>query len=173
VKVLPIKEKKKLVIGKKSNLTGFTLLELLIVLVLIGIIASFTLLATGDFGHAKSLEAVAWEFKEKIELAKTYAMQLPSYLELNINEKGYEFYRVSDEERKRMAFNKKSPWVFHAWPKDFQILKFNKNIIISPDGEMSIFSLQFKLSKNEMIEITNQENGVLHINKFKYPSHLQ
>lgn len=72
---------------------GFTLIELLVVLIVISIIATFAVLATGDFGQEKRRKAATEKLVMLISLAQQKAILEPAILGVGLSERSYTFYR--------------------------------------------------------------------------------
>ena len=64
----------KLVIGMRSSNRGFTLIEILVVLIIIGITVGFALLAFGDFGANRRVIVAAEQFVSYLKLVQQQAL---------------------------------------------------------------------------------------------------
>ena len=91
--------RQKLVIGMhcKARHHGFTLLEVLVVLIIVAIITAVAVLAFGGMGRSRHEKIVVQEFVRVIPMAQQQAILTPSVLRLNISAEGYQFqrYRMS------------------------------------------------------------------------------
>lgn len=148
---------------------GFTLIEILVVLVIIGISLSFTLLAFGDFGAGRKAVVSAEQFSAYIKLVQQRAILEVNTLGINVNSEGYETFR----------FEKASTWqpmpknsLFHwqSFPKNVLVtLKSairnrtkRPDIIINPSGDMSPFTIQFGTpAQPNLALLYGQHNGLL------------
>lgn len=75
----------------RSRLSGFTLLELLVVLVLIGIIISFAMLSVGDGGRQERLRQEAEQMASLFALASEEAVLQSIELGAVLHREGYAF----------------------------------------------------------------------------------
>ena len=71
---------------------GFTLLELMVVVVIIGLLAGVALLSVGVLGSDQELKREALRLKSVIELLQEEALMQGRDYGLNIHSRGYEFY---------------------------------------------------------------------------------
>jgi len=155
---------------------GFTLLEILIVIVITGITLTFAVLAFGDFGQSKKIKFSAQQFVNLLDLASQQAILEPAVFGVKINNKGYVFYRLNFE--KKLSWQKITRHkVFypHQFPKLTQIAfktKFRNNssepqIIINSTGNMTPFNLEFsQQSGGKIIQIQANANGTIKTNDF-------
>ena len=80
-----------------KKVTGFTLLELLVALVLIGIILSFAVFTLGDGGEDRRIKEEANRFYYLIKLAQEEAILNAREWLLEIDSQGYQFSVLTDE----------------------------------------------------------------------------
>jgi len=78
--------------------TGFTLLEVMVVLVLIGVILSFVTLSIGDGGRAQHLEREAKRLATLLELANQAAIMQVQEIGLVFEENRYAFLMLEDNQ---------------------------------------------------------------------------
>ncbi|WP_131781721.1 type II secretion system minor pseudopilin GspH [Legionella gresilensis] len=156
----------KLVTGTQNE-RGFTLIEILVVILIIGIIASVALFAFGDFGTSRRIKLTAEQFSAYLKLVQQRAILEMVTLGVTINNEGYETYRHSNNSWQSMP---KNSLIFHRFfPKDTVItlkaqLKNNigPNIIITPSGSMTEFTLIFGTSAEpNIITLIGKHNGAL------------
>jgi general secretion pathway protein H len=72
---------------------GFTLLELLVVLVIIGIVSSFAVLSTGLTGRNKPLDKESQRLLALMQMASEESVQKTEELGLTVGNDGYHFLR--------------------------------------------------------------------------------
>ncbi|MEN8170281.1 MAG: type II secretion system minor pseudopilin GspH [Pseudomonadota bacterium] len=78
---------------------GFTLLELMVVVVLIGIILTFVVGSVGDGGRGDRIKREAQRLTSLVELVGEEAVLKSSLIGLHFVEHGYEFMRYGDSEQ--------------------------------------------------------------------------
>lgn len=76
-----------------STASGFTLLELLVVLVIIGIVSSFAVLSTGLATHDKPLDKEAQRLLALMQMASEESVLKTEELGLTVSKDGYHFLR--------------------------------------------------------------------------------
>ncbi|NNM59942.1 MAG: type II secretion system minor pseudopilin GspH [Legionellales bacterium] len=87
------------------NGRGFTLIEILIVIVIIGIITATTLFAIGDAGQKRRIQATASTLQSALQLAQTQAILTSSVIGFQVNNNSYAFYLFTtspDRESKQL-----------------------------------------------------------------------
>lgn len=75
----------------RQSSKGFTLLEIMVVIVIVGIVLSFMTLSTGSDRRAEQLEREAQRIVTLLQLASEEAVMRSEQLALRVNETGYEF----------------------------------------------------------------------------------
>lgn len=83
----------KSVIGMHAE-RGFTLIEILVVVLIIGITLGFTMLAFGDFGAGRKAVVSAEQFSSYIQLVQQRALFEANTLGVRVSKDGYETYHV-------------------------------------------------------------------------------
>src|SRR3712207_1831206 len=103
-----------------QNERGFTLIEILIVVLIIGIIASVALFAFGDFGKSRQVKVTTEQFVAYIKLVQQRAILEMATLGINLTGEGYKTYRyLSDNNWQPMP---KNSLIFHrSFPKDITV----------------------------------------------------
>jgi general secretion pathway protein H len=81
---------------------GFTLLELMVVVVLIGIILTFVVGSVGDGGRGDRIKREAQRLTSLVELVGEEAVLKSALIGLRFTEHGYEFMRYSDPQWQRV-----------------------------------------------------------------------
>lgn len=79
--------------NRHSRHSAFTLIEILIVVVIVGITITFALLAFGDFGQSRRVKAQAERIAMLIPLAEQQAILQPSVYGIRFQPHSYQFYR--------------------------------------------------------------------------------
>lgn len=146
---------------------GFTLIELMIVLVIIGIVSTATLYAFGDFGTSRKAKVAAEQFVSYLKLLEQRAILETSTLGIKINPAGYETYRLENGAQwKRMPRTD----FFHEqrFPTKITVLLQSSiqhqiktpDIMINPSGDMTTFQLYFGTQRTpHLIQLIGQHNG--------------
>jgi prepilin-type N-terminal cleavage/methylation domain-containing protein len=112
----------------KNSKRGFTLIEILLVVLIIGITLTFAVIKFGDFGQSRRERETINTLTHLITLIKYHALIENSVYKIKLNNKGYE------------VFHYIHGWkIIHATPlksKQFNLdlhIK-TKEITVSPDG---------------------------------------
>lgn len=160
------------VIGMRNDNQGFTLIEILIVLVIIGITFGFALISFGDFGESRRILFAAEQLINTLHLAQQQAILETSTLGLRINNDSYQILQLQNNSLWQPISNKGIFKVTY-FPKDTKItLKTNyrtqpgtPSIIITSSGDMTPFTLNFSNTENQKIAfIIGKANGDLKFN---------
>lgn len=144
----------KLVIGMTTS-KGFTLIEILVVMVIIGITIGFALIAFGDFGASRRLQFAAEQLANKLKLVQQQAILESTTYGMNIDSKNYQFFKFSDNSV-WTSLNNKGIYKITYFPQNSYVhLKTTTptsqntpTIIIHSSGEMTPFILNFGSDKN-------------------------
>ena len=83
---------RKLVIGMQTK-RGFTLIEILVVVVIIGITIGFALLAFGDFGGKRRIQVAAEQFKDFSQVVRQQAIYESSTFAIKVTKSSYQALR--------------------------------------------------------------------------------
>ncbi|KTC78259.1 type II secretion system minor pseudopilin GspH [Legionella brunensis] len=145
---------------------GFTLIEILVVLIIIGITIGFALLAFGDFGTSRRAVVTAEQFATYLKLLQQRAILEMMPLGVTINPDHYQTFRFEQN-----AIWKPMPEksVFHTqyFPNNiiasFQRVNSaikNPDIIINASGDMTPFTLYFGTTqKPKLTTLIGKHNG--------------
>lgn len=146
---------------------GFTLIEVLVVILVISIITTASLLAFGDFGASRKATVFAEQFASYIKLVRQRAILEMSTLGINVTSKGYESVRY-DEGKTWLPLSKTSLFRWQAFPDNVIVtlksdLKNNTSapdIILQSSGDMTEFSITFGTdAKPQQTTLIGQHNG--------------
>ncbi len=157
------------------NERGFTLIEILVVILIVGIAASVTLLAFGDFGASRRVQLSAEQFVNYIKLVQQRAILEMNTLGINVNKEGYGTYRFV-EAKTWEPMPGKGLFHWQTFPKNILVtlkttIKNNSklpDIIINPTGNMSAFTLSFGTETNpEQLNVIGEHDGEVFIKSGK------
>ncbi|KTC74890.1 general secretion pathway protein LspH [Legionella birminghamensis] len=149
------------------NERGFTLIEILVVILIVGIAASVTLLAFGDFGASRRVQLSAEQFVTYLKLVQQRAILEMNTLGVNINKDGYGTYRFV-QAKTWEPMPGKSLFHWQTFPKSIHVslkttIKNNTkspDIIISPTGNLSAFTLSFGTeTEPDLVSVIGAHNG--------------
>ncbi|VEG90136.1 type II secretion system minor pseudopilin GspH [Legionella spiritensis] len=155
------------------NNSGFTLIEILVVLVIVGITLTMTLLAFGDFGAGRKALMSAEQFVSYVKLVQQRAILEVTTLGINIDRGGYETYRF-DNDTIWQPMSQQSLFHWKPFPKNVvvalntRIRNHDKrpDIVINPSGDMSPFTITFgTMEKPEIATVYGQHNGKIVLGK--------
>ena len=150
------------------NKRGFTLIEILVVLVIFGITAGFALLAFGDFGEKRRIEQSAFQFKNYLEVVQQRAITEGSTLGVGLGNANYSVFRLHKNTRWVPLSNIGALRPQH-FPNGtlFRLAVIGKEmpfpqIIVQSTGDMSAFELFLSSAKEANIaKIKGSANGTL------------
>ncbi|MDI9819498.1 MULTISPECIES: type II secretion system minor pseudopilin GspH [unclassified Legionella] len=146
---------------------GFTLIEILVVLIIIGITIGFALLSFGDFGASRRATVSAEQFSTYIKLVQQQAILEMSTLGVQVNQDNYRTFRLERDSWQLMP----EKGIFHTryFPENV-IVNLQKaantfktpNIIIHSSGDITAFKLSFGTrKKSDIITIIARHDGQL------------
>ncbi len=75
-----------------NKINGFTLIEIMVVIVIISVILSFAMLSVGDGGQARKLEQESQRLASLLTLASQEAIMQSKEMGISFNQNGYSFY---------------------------------------------------------------------------------
>jgi general secretion pathway protein H len=159
---------RKLVTGMRNN-RGFTLIEIMIVIVIIGITVGFALIAFGDFGESKRILFSAEQLASNLRLAQQQAILETSTLGLRIDNTSYQILQLQDNAQWQPISNK-GIFKMTYFPKNtFITLNTDSHpkagtpsIIINASGDLTPFTLSFGSNKeNKLAVLVGSRNGNL------------
>jgi general secretion pathway protein H len=149
-----------------SSVNGFTIIEILVVLLIIGITMGVALLAFGDFGKQRRILMAAEQLINDVNLVQQQAILETSTLGIRFNQNTYQVVRFQTPHHWQVMPGKS---IFHQqhFPKDavirFKHLPAQKNapqIMVYSSGDMSPFTLTISLEhQHSLITIIGKSNG--------------
>lgn len=167
----------KLVTGMQNN-RGFTLIEILVVILIIGITLGFALLAFGDFGRERRLMVAAEYFIHYIQFAEQQAILENNTLGLVIDGPHYQLLRFHAPNQWQ-ALSNHAVFRQQHFPNDTFVhftMENTKNadsnhmIIINTSGDITPFKLQLGLNDNQtLFDILGNRDGSVSLQR-KQPS---
>lgn len=154
---------------------GFTLIEILIVIVIIGITLGFALIAFGDFGESRRIQFSAEQLANTLSLAQQQAILETSTLGLRINNTSYQILKFQDKTGWNPISNK-GIFKVHYFPKNtvihlktsYKPVQGTPAILITSSGDMTPFTLEFGTDKEKwMARLTGSHDGNLNFTTAK------
>ncbi|MCW8385825.1 type II secretion system minor pseudopilin GspH [Fluoribacter dumoffii] len=156
----------------RKNNQGFTLIEILIVLVIIGITFGFALIAFGDFGESRRILFSAEQLVNTLRLAQQQAILETSTLGLRIDNTSYQILQLSNSQWKPLS--EKGVFKRTYFPQDTQITMKTSYptstgapaVIISASGGMTPFAMNFgSKQEHNLVLLVGKRNGELQLNR--------
>ena len=148
---------------------GFTLIEILVVLVIIGTTLGFALLAFGDFGSQRRVIMAAEQFANYVKLAQQEAIIETSTLGIAIGTYTYQLLRF---QTRWESIPNKNIFMIKSFPKDAVVRleqstqRGQPQIIIHATGDITAFTLYFdSMKKNHIISVIGTPNGIISVKK--------
>ncbi len=145
----------KLETGMRTNKSGFTLIEIMVVLVILSITMRVAFMAFGDFGKTRRIEAEAYSIAEHIRLVRHAAILEATPYRINLDGKKNAISR----------FVKENSWDTHSSLKHSHLniphqLTNKSTIIMQASGEMTPFTLTLGVpGKPPIARIEGKPNG--------------
>lgn len=161
----------KLVTGMQ-NKQGFTLIEILVVLLIIGITLGFALLAFGDFGSSRRVLMAAEQFVNYVKLAEQQAILESSTFGISINQQSYQILRFQAPNTWRPP-SKNKIFLAQHFPDKTRVrlenIKDKKHlpqIIITAAGEITEFTLILSTkNQDNIVSVVGEPNGTVRLLK--------
>lgn len=150
-------------INRSSSHQGFTLIEVLVVLVIISITIGFALLSFGDFGRARKLTTTAETFKNQLQLIQEQAMLESATYGLQVNGsqlKTLRFDRMKGWQIIQTPFLKKNYHFPDSVVIRFESSQHDPSIIFYSTGEITPFRFTIgNPPKANSIQIIGEPSG--------------
>ena len=153
-----------LVIGpvkRRPRSKAFTLIEMLIVMVIIGITAAFAILAMGDFNGERKLHNIAEGFRGTVPLAKETAVLSQQLYGVRIEPHGFQYLHWYQSQWRPLE---KAYW-FKTFDEQitFQLTEPQAQtdapqILMSPTGDVTPFVLEIHY-KDNTVRLQGRQNG--------------
>lgn len=153
------------------NKRGFTLIEILVVIIIIGIMAGMTLLVFGDFGLKRKTFAAAEQFISTIKLVQQQALLENNTWGIALQNNQYVIYQYSDNNwiiPNQSVFKMRYfPLGTHTKFRSSIKLRSNfPNIVITPFAGMTPFQLALLNNQDQIfIKVIGFSSGSLRIVK--------
>lgn len=173
-------------LSKKKQHHGFTLIEVLVVLIIIAVITGIAATSFGHFGENRREKIIVQQFARTIEVAQQQALLTPSILGLSITDRGYQFFQYEI-----LLNSKRAEWMplrddmlsnKTAFEKTFavrvtqiahyslseksgqnrQTQENDPRIVFSPSGYVTPFALTLK-GKQETFVLRVNNNGLVSV----------
>ena len=162
------------VIGLRNRDQGFTLIEILVVVLIIGITLGFALLAFGDFGRQRQIITAAETFVNYVTLVEQQALLETSTLGIQFHHNDYDVRRFDNNSGWQPLSNQAmfhqhhfpSNTLLHITPASTQ----GPQIIIHASGDITPFVLEIGTTEqHHVIDVIGQHNGTLSLRPVKSP----
>ena len=152
----------RLVIGMRGK-TGFTLIEMLVVLLIIGTTVTFAMLSFGDFGKSKLAKTSAEQMMQYISLLQQKAILENKPIGISIHPSSYHAQKFVIR-KGWQQINKSNVYREQMLPSGvFFYDKKSSNtvdIIVQPSGDISPFTLYLGNQSNpKIVQISSDSNG--------------
>lgn len=144
---------------------GFTLIEILVVIFIVGIMLGAISLAFGDFGVSKRIEMAATTFQEYIMLLEDIAVIESTLFKVNITNGAYSTYRWNNDSWQLMP----TPGIFKtqqfpAQSRTRLITNPQSNEIkIQNNGEITPFTLNLSNRTRIVTQVVGLQSGEIQV----------
>lgn len=159
-------------IGMKKNspqsVNGFTLLEILVVLIIIGITLTFAILFFGDFGQKRRIVMFTETFVQKIKLAQQQAILEGQTYAVRLDQKGFQILKWLRHDSWQ-PLSQKGIFNYQNFPQSVKInFSIQKNfseqnmVILHSSGDMTPFEMTFS-NKNDqyILKVIGKHDGTI------------
>jgi general secretion pathway protein H len=151
---------------------GFTLIEILIVVTIIGITIGFVLIKLGDFGTSRRAMVTAEQFSSYLKLVQQRAILEATAFGIKVNKDGYLTYRFTDGVWQPIVA--KSIFHLQNFPNkiivgfccNMKSLRKRPDIVINSSGDMTEFMMDFgTTNKPNLATLVGKHDGQLSLNQ--------
>ena len=163
----------KLVIGMQNKAPqGFTLIEIMVVILIVGITLGFALLAFGDFGSQRRILMAAEQFLNYVNFVEQQAILGSNTLGIKIEPHGYQALRYQSSQQ-WLPMSKQTHIRDQSFPTN-AIVSLNRGfpyknapqIIVQSSGDITPFTLTFGTESQEyMVNIVGRHDGTLELQR--------
>lgn len=157
-----------------KQIKGYTLIEILIVVVIASITTAFAVIAFGDFGSERKILLSSEQFVSYVKLVQQQAILETKPFGILISNQGYQAFKFTPPDNweslhpdgifRKQYFPKDATLVFKSVSKD----KTGPQIIIQSSGDISPFSLAIKSKeKNTIVIVDGNFDGTIDFKRAK------
>lgn len=152
---------------------GFTLIEILVVIVIIGVTISFAMLSFGDFGASRKAQVSAEQFISYLKLIQHQAILTDSTLGIRLDKEGYQSLRY-DQSLGWQNLSGATIFQKQLYPTGIIVTARPSSmkvpaITVNSSGEISDFHLDFGTLANPSVAVVilkpNGQPGLLESKK--------
>lgn len=155
---------------------GFTLIEILVVMVILGITITFAMLSFGDFGGKRRVILATEQFVNFVKLVQQQAVLETGTLGIKVADNSYQALRF-DPDAGWQYFPENSIFRRREFPSSVQ-LQFqprissgqNPQIVINESAEMNRFQLNIILKTEEVAHVVGHHSGLIKMESEPRPS---
>ena len=146
---------------------GFTLVEILVVMLIISITFGFAMLAVGDFGESRRIRSSAETFAQFVELMHERALLEASTIQIQLNSTTYTAQKLDGNHHWQTLRTAKNHSQILPKKTQISIVQGSKKmgtlfITVNGSGDMTPFKVYFGTSERaKLATISGDENGVV------------
>lgn len=148
---------------------GFTLIEIIVVIFVIGLVSSLAMFAIGGFGQKHQLENSMKQLVTRLKMAHMEAVFEQEHLGVAIDDRGYRFYRRLNERHPWQVISDESTFESDVFPKHqtLQVLIEGQSIQLSQNTPQIVltqhdskpFEIQVMGQDQKTFMIKSDHNG--------------
>ncbi len=125
---------------------GFTLIEIMVVVVILGVVASFSFLSFGNFGSQRKTLMVVEQFRDYLKSLQQRAVLSTATYGVLVQESRFSTYIYNHEAWQIMPASsnlREQKFAYSVRVVNANILPENPQIVIDQSGDVTDFKLQF------------------------------